>query len=109
MTADFTTFTYAGLVGSGVGMPRPGEVSLAHRGVLFLDKMPEFGQHVLEVMRQPIEDGVVRIARSLGTLTFPARFTLVGARNPRPCGFYGDPSRLWATPQPPFRTSVLAG
>lgn len=87
------TISYAGLVGGGVGVPRPGEVSLAHRGVLFLDEMPEFGQYVLEVMRQPIEDGVVRIARSLGTLTFPARFTLVGARNPCPCGFYGDPTR----------------
>jgi magnesium chelatase family protein len=87
------TISYAGLVGGGVGVPRPGEVSLAHRGVLFLDEMPEFGQYVLEVMRQPIEDGVVRIARSLGTLTFPARFTLVGARNPCPCGFYGDAAR----------------
>ena len=79
------TISYAGLVGGGIGLPRPGEVSLAHRGVLFLDEMPEFGQYVLEVMRQPIEDGVVRIARSSGTLTFPARFTLVGARNPCPC------------------------
>ena len=91
--APHHTISYAGLVGGGVGVPRPGEVSLAHRGVLFLDEMPEFGPYVLEVMRQPIEDGVVRIARSLGTLTFPARFTLVGARNPCPCGFYGDPSR----------------
>src|SRR5919202_1704341 len=74
------TISYAGLVGGGVGVPRPAEV----------------GQYVLEVMRQPIEDGVVRIARSLGTLTFPARFTLVGARNPCPCGFYGDPTRMCA-------------
>jgi magnesium chelatase family protein len=93
------TISYAGLVGGGVGVPRPGEVSLAHRGVLFLDEMPEFGQHVLEVMRQPIEDGVVRIARSLGTLTFPARFTLVGARNPCPCGYYGDPTRTCVCPE----------
>jgi magnesium chelatase family protein len=94
------TISYAGLVGGGVGVPRPGEVSLAHRGVLFLDEMPEFGQYVLEVMRQPIEDGVVRIARSLGTLTFPARFTLVGARNPCPCGYYGDRTRACACPEP---------
>src|ERR671931_77000 len=83
--APHHTISYAGLVGGGLGIPRPGEVSLAHRGVLFLDEMPEFGQYVLEVMRQPIEDGVVRIARSLGTLSFPARFTLIAARNPCPC------------------------
>ncbi|HYY90277.1 MAG TPA: YifB family Mg chelatase-like AAA ATPase, partial [Chloroflexota bacterium] len=87
------TTSYAGLVGGGLGLPRPGEVSLAHRGVLFLDEMPEFGQYVLEVLRQPIEDGVVRIARSQATLTFPARFTLIAARNPCPCGYFGDPAR----------------
>jgi magnesium chelatase family protein len=87
------TISYAGLVGGGAGVPRPGEVSLAHRGVLFLDEMPEFGHRVLEVMRQPIEDGVVTIARSKGTLTFPARVQLVAARNPCPCGFAGDPQR----------------
>ncbi len=87
------TISYAGLVGGGAGVPRPGEVSLAHRGVLFLDEMPEFGHRVLEVMRQPIEDGVVTIARSRGTLTFPARVQLVAARNPCPCGFAGDPQR----------------
>src|SRR5919202_731442 len=97
--APHHTISYAGLVGGGVGVPRPGEVSLAHRGVLFLDEMPEFGQYVLEVMRQPIEDGVVRIGRSQGTLTFPARFTLVGARNPCPCGFYGDPTRACSCDQ----------
>ncbi len=84
---------YAGLVGGGAGLPRPGEVSLAHRGVLFLDEMPEFGHRVLEVMRQPIEDGVVTIARSKGTLTFPARVQLVAARNPCPCGYAGDSQR----------------
>ncbi len=79
------TISYAGLVGGGVGLPRPGEVSLAHRGVLFLDEMPEFGPRVLEVMRQPMEDGTVSIARSKGTLSFPAKFMLVGAKNPCPC------------------------
>jgi magnesium chelatase family protein len=96
--APHHTVSYAGLVGGGVGIPRPGEISLAHRGVLFLDEMPEFSQRVLEVMRQPIEDGVVRIARSKGTLSFPARFMLVGARNPCPCGFYGDTSKPCSCP-----------
>jgi magnesium chelatase family protein len=86
------TVSYAGLVGGG-SMPRPGEISLAHRGVLFLDEIPEFHPRVLEVLRQPIEDGVVTIARARETLTFPAKFTLIAARNPCPCGFYGDPAR----------------
>jgi magnesium chelatase family protein len=90
--APHHTVSYAGLVGGG-SSPRPGEISLAHRGVLFLDEIPEFSQRVLEVMRQPIEDGIVTIARARETMTFPARFTLIAARNPCPCGFYGDASR----------------
>lgn len=90
--APHHTVSYAGLVGGG-SSPRPGEISLAHRGVLFLDEIPEFHPRVLEVLRQPIEDGVVTIARARETLTFPARFTLIAARNPCPCGFYADGSR----------------
>jgi magnesium chelatase family protein len=78
------------LVGGG-SHPRPGEISLSHRGVLFLDELPEFGKHVLESLRQPLEDGIVTVSRASGTLTFPARFTLVAAQNPCPCGFTGDP------------------
>ena len=79
------------LVGGG-SQPRPGEVSLAHNGVLFLDEMPEFGRGPLEVLRQPLEEGVVRIARAAGVAVFPARFLLVGAMNPCPCGLAGHPS-----------------
>ena len=84
------TISHAGLVGGG-NVPHPGEISLAHRGVLFLDELPEFGMRVLEVLRQPIEDKVVTISRAQGTLTFPASFQLIGAMNPCPCGYYGDP------------------
>jgi len=84
------TISHAGLAGGG-NWPHPGEISLAHRGALFLDELPEFGTRVLEVMRQPIEDKVVTISRAQGSLTFPANFMLVAAMNPCPCGYYGDP------------------
>jgi magnesium chelatase family protein len=84
------TISHAGLVGGG-NWPHPGEISLAHCGVLFLDELPEFGPRVLEVMRQPIEDKIVTISRAQGSLTFPANFQLIGAMNPCPCGYFGDP------------------
>ena len=83
----------AGLIGGGAGTPRPGEVSLAHNGVLFLDELPEFPRNVLEQLRQPLEEGAVTLARSQMTLTFPASFMLISGMNPCPCGFYGDPTR----------------
>lgn len=86
------TTSHAGLVGGG-RWPRPGEISLAHRGVLFLDELPEFGQSALEVLRQPLEDKFVTISRAQGTVTFPANFMLIAAMNPCPCGYYSDPAR----------------
>jgi len=83
------TISNAGLIGGG-SQPRPGEVSLAHNGILFLDELPEFQRHVLDVLRQPLEDGEVTISRAAMSLTFPARFVLAAAMNPCPCGYYGD-------------------
>jgi len=86
------TISDAGLIGGGA-VPRPGEVSLGHHGVLFLDELPEFERNVLEVMRQPLEEGSVTIARAATSVTFPARFMLAAAMNPCPCGFFGDSTR----------------
>ena len=88
--APHHTISDVGLIGGG-SVPRPGEVSLAHNGVLFLDELPEFGKNALEVLRQPIEDKDVTITRSQISLTFPANFMLVAAMNPCPCGYHGDP------------------
>src|SRR5579864_1829520 len=99
------TISDAGLIGGGV-IPRPGEVSLAHNGLLFLDELPEFPRNVLEVMRQPLEDGNVTIARASMSLTFPARFMLAAAMNPCPCGYHGSGQRDCPCSQPMIQRYV---
>lgn len=92
INAQFGTIGEPGLVGGG-STPSPGEISLAHNGVLFLDELPEFNRRTLEVLRQPLEEGTVTISRAMGSMTFPANVMLVAALNPCPCGFRGDPRR----------------
>jgi magnesium chelatase family protein len=104
--APHHTASDVALVGGG-SIPRPGEISLAHHGVLFLDEMPEFSRRVLEVLRQPLEEGCVRIARAAKTALFPARFMLIGAMNPCPCGYMGETSRRCRCT--PFQAERYAG
>jgi magnesium chelatase family protein len=101
--APHHTISDVALVGGG-STPRPGEVSLAHHGVLFLDEMPEFDRRVLEALRQPIEEGRITVSRALRSVVFPARFVLVAAMNPCPCGYLGDSRReCRCTPQQTLR------
>ena len=101
--APHHTISDAALVGGGA-LPRPGEVSLAHHGVLFLDEMPEFDRRVLEALRQPLEEGQITVSRALRSVVFPARFVLVSAMNPCPCGYHGDARRACrCTPQQTLR------
>ena len=99
--APHHTVSYAGMLGGGP-VPKPGEVSLAHRGVLFLDEMPEFSRQVLEVLRQPLEDRVVTISRARATCRYPSFFLLAGSMNPCPCGFFGDLSEPERCKCPPY-------
>ena len=97
------TTSNVALVGGG-SVPRPGEITLSHRGILFLDEFPEFPRNVLEALRQPLEDGVVTVARASGSFTFPAKFTLIAAQNPCPCGYFGDSTkRCQCTPAQIFK------
>src|SRR5262249_51929505 len=105
--APHHTISDAGMIGGGAGTPRPGEVSLAHNGLLFLDEFPEFPRDVLEILRQPLEDGSVTIARANMTLPFPAKFTLVAAMNPCRCGFYCYATR--ECPSTPAQTQQYLG
>jgi magnesium chelatase family protein len=97
--APHHTISESALVGGG-SVPRPGEISLAHHGVLFLDEVPEFNRRALEVLRQPLEQGAIIVSRAARTACFPARFTLVAAMNPCPCGFHGDPRRACVCTEP---------